>query len=621
MLDTEVHENTNIMDLKSRIEGMVGEGRLFRIFGRVGNPNGESEFKLVHHGQVLEDYDTNASQAMSRCEEVKRKMADKKRQRVAMETVLKDHKAEHDGVMEETSSFNNEREREREKEIQKQVKLLKQEEDHMEKMIETLEKKTVPQKVKDYYIDRRSMVIIVPAKARLGIFGIRVNYVGETLQVRHSRCEHVAAIIRDMRSRFADRLPKDSDDFKMHHALYWRCAPTKMVKLDPSKCLCEYGITEDNTVFEHDIEKVPVSSLARSQFSGIRRKSKLKSLVNLPRERKSPAASRRSKSLTHIAKPVENPRCSLLPESLADDLPVLQPSEREAYQQANDARRTRRALQREGSRARGSSSLSTASTLQGPTSSSSNSEDSSSDSEQEVSLQSSETLVGSAGRALRPSSGSSQGSFRSSMSRSGSAPALHPSYGPSQDLVDLSCVMNSSMKHEETEQLSSSLLSTIKKREKLAKQEVRAAKKVCKDAKKKMHDAERQRAAAEGQAARAQALARAAEAEIEQARLAQRYAEELARKHAHLRMERIVERAAQNATSNLPPIDKKPDCVVCMDAPAEVMAYPCGHRCYCPSCADLAREEFAARQAARGDKKCTRCPVCREPAVDLVRVY
>lgn len=636
MLELEIPENTMIMDLKTRVEGLVGEGRLFRLTGRSGNPSGDTEFKLVFHGQVLEDYDSLAFANLSRLAELKPKLQEKERQLEAAEEALKRFKDAmqekvrfEDGQIDESSA-----DAEHGKQMEKQIKSLKKEKDEQQKTIQDLEKRTPPKKLSDYYIGNRAMVIITPARARLGIFGIRVNYVGETVQVRHSRCEHVAAIIHGMRSRYSDRLPSNSDDFKIQHALYWRCAPTKMVRLDPSKCLCEYGIQDDNTVFEHEIEKIPVSGLARSQLGGIKKRSKLKSLVALPREGRSPTACRRSKSLTHIEKlsehstippppppplPHQSQRISRVGSGsdgmdALDEDPILRPS-------SNDAvRQSRRAPRRGSSRARVSSSVST-----GVSSGCSSCHGSCSESEEEEApVEVSEALVGSAGRSLRPSSGSSQGSFHSSMSRSGSMPAVvrsPPRCGAPSNLVEAARVMNVVETPGEAEQRSASLMSMLKDQEKTARREARNATKACKEAKKKMKEAERQRRAAESQAARAQAMARIAAEEIEQARLAQLFAEKQMREHAHIRREHVLKEAAQNASAHLPPIEKKPECVVCMDAPAEVMAYPCGHRCYCISCADLARSEFAARQLARGDKKCTRCPCCRNFVEDLVRVY
>mmetsp|Transcript_137835 Transcript_137835/g.239563 ORF Transcript_137835/g.239563 Transcript_137835/m.239563 type:complete len:632 (-) Transcript_137835:86-1981(-) len=616
MLELEVNENSGVMDFKTRVEGLVGEGPLFRITGRKGNPSGDTEFKLVFHGQVLEDYDSLAFANLSRLAELRPKFEEKERQFKAAQEAFEQFRAERITNRDPDDHVTSEAD-----EMKKQIKSLKKERDEREKTIQDLEKRTTPKNLKDYYMGNNAMVIITPARARLGIFGIRVNYIGETLQVRHSRCECVGNIVRGLRSRYSDRLPKDSDDFKIQHALYWRCAPTKMVRLDPRKCLCEYGILDDNTVFEHEIEKIPVSSLARNQLGGIKRRSKLKSLVALPREGRSPLAGRRSKSLANIEQLSEKSTIRKLPRGVAtpdalDENPPPPPLPHE------EARRSGRASRQTSSRARVSSSMSTSAS-----SPHSSGDGSSSESEEEVSIESPQVLVGSAGRSLRPSSGSSNSSHeshRGRVSRSGSTPAslrLSPTCGPPTNLVDAASAMNIVGRPGEAEQGSASLMSMLKDQEKVARREARNAKKACKDAKKAMKEAERQRRAAESQAARAQAMARIAADEIEQAHLARKLAEKQIREHAHIRMENILKAEAQNASAHLPPIEMKPECVVCMDAPAEVMAYPCGHRCYCISCADLARSEFAARQLARGDKKCTRCPCCREPLENLVRVY
>ena len=49
-------------------------------------------------------------------------------------------------------------------------------------------------------------------------------------------------------------------------------------------------------------------------------------------------------------------------------------------------------------------------------------------------------------------------------------------------------------------------------------------------------------------------------------------------------------------------------CVICMDAPKDVAFYPCGHKCVCTSCADQYDEENG-------------CPICRQPVIDVLRIY
>ena len=56
-----------------------------------------------------------------------------------------------------------------------------------------------------------------------------------------------------------------------------------------------------------------------------------------------------------------------------------------------------------------------------------------------------------------------------------------------------------------------------------------------------------------------------------------------------------------------PPPSDAPTCCICLDEPANHTCVPCGHKCYCPSCA-----ETMARQ---------NCAICRAPVTDVIRVY
>ena len=60
-----------------------------------------------------------------------------------------------------------------------------------------------------------------------------------------------------------------------------------------------------------------------------------------------------------------------------------------------------------------------------------------------------------------------------------------------------------------------------------------------------------------------------------------------------------------------PPPPPPAECVVCLDAPATHACVPCGHKCLCKGCGE--RERAAAAQP--------RCPLCREPTRDLLRVF
>ena len=64
------------------------------------------------------------------------------------------------------------------------------------------------------------------------------------------------------------------------------------------------------------------------------------------------------------------------------------------------------------------------------------------------------------------------------------------------------------------------------------------------------------------------------------------------------------------ATVVLPPGNPQgaaPTCCICLDEPANHTCVPCGHKCYCASCA-----ETMARQ---------NCAICRQPVTNVIRVY
>ena len=62
------------------------------------------------------------------------------------------------------------------------------------------------------------------------------------------------------------------------------------------------------------------------------------------------------------------------------------------------------------------------------------------------------------------------------------------------------------------------------------------------------------------------------------------------------------------STNEVPPVG--PDCVVCMDAPVEMVYMPCMHMCTCEEC---------ARSSAI--KSPSICPLCREPCSEIRRVF
>jgi len=161
-------------------------------------------------------------------------------------------------------------------------------------------------------------------------------------------------------------------------------------------------------------------------------------------------------------------------------------------------------------------------------------------------------------------------------------------------------------------------VSAAKEQVRLAQKELRQAQKNAAKAEAARKHSEKKRKLAEAHAARAQCAAYYDEAEIQAAREAQHSAESALRKNT------LATFTALNKLSSitLPPTENKPiagpACVLCLDAPAEVMAYPCGHRCYCDICAKGARTDLVT---ASIEQRCMRCPVCREALENLVRVF
>merc|ERR1740122_471147 len=116
------------------------------------------------------------------------------------------------------------------------------------------------------------MLHIVSAKTKPGQYKIRINYLGSTVESTHCRCERVSSVLENIRTQHDQQLPHSSVDFKISDVLFWRCAATRMVRLNSDKCLCEYGIADGST-FEHEIEKVPLSKQAQRNFTNIKKKS------------------------------------------------------------------------------------------------------------------------------------------------------------------------------------------------------------------------------------------------------------------------------------------------------------------------------------------------------------
>ena len=50
-------------------------------------------------------------------------------------------------------------------------------------------------------------------------------------------------------------------------------------------------------------------------------------------------------------------------------------------------------------------------------------------------------------------------------------------------------------------------------------------------------------------------------------------------------------------------------CIICMEAERTHLFVPCGHRCVCEACAALVMSENSE------------CPMCRVPAIHIVKVY
>jgi len=529
------------MDLKQQVENLVGEGALFRVTGRKGNPVSDEEYKLVFHGQVLEDYDAIGCSNLPRLEALRQKRADKEIQREAAESSRKQaaqalkEMGNHVGndQVENRAQTRQELQRFRLDDLQKKETELRKEEKELIRLVDNLQKKCSPQTLKTYYATNGSMLHIVAAKAKLAKFKIRINYIGQTTETDHCRCERVSSILHGIRSQHAHQLPQNSDDFKIRDALYWRCAATRMLRLDEDKCLCEYGINEGST-FEHDIEKVPMSKLARTQMSEIKGKSKIKSMIGEIRAQRSSSSQRRN-----------------MPSS-----------------------------KRSGS----SNSLLT----------SANSTITSSTADTEIENQVSASRVSSPACSVASSASTVD--------------------APGEVKEDLP-VQSESLEHLAA---SDAEIASLRQRERNAVKDMKRAQKLAQKADKMLREAERKRRAAEAAASRAQSSAHLQEyaslagaSEIETARRAQHAAEVALRRNT-----KATFTAFSRRHSTLPRIENanataraEPLCVLCIDEPAVVMAYPCGHRCFCECCADDRRTDLQD------------CPICRDPVEHLVRVY
>jgi len=576
-LEFEVQENISIMDLKARVENVVGEGKLFRVTDRSGNPGADDEFRLVFHGQVLEDYDATASACRERLAILKKKVPEKECQSKALEAERKQLQAEQ-AQASQLPADQAEQLQKRIDDVRKRESEAKKDEKSLKELVTNLQKKCLPQKLSAYYAGRGSMLHIVSAKAKNGMYNIRINYLGTTMQTCHCRCERVSAVLKTIRTQHDQQLPRNSDDFKIHDALFWRCAATRMVRLDSDKCLCEYGI-EDGSTFEHDIDKVPVSKQAQSQFAGMKRKSKLKSLVGA----QAPRRSRSTRGVRSSSTPAPTGSASsAAAEQCRSSAPARNSTSSNASSPEGSSRGSLCSRNLDDFLAEPASGTcscnSTASTgMCGPSGERSN-----------------ETQA--IPRTIADPPDVRKAVIENDLQ--GSAP-----YGPSKNLADLA-----------PDELS------LKQREQLAHKGLRQAQKAAAKAEKALKESETKLKKAEAHAARAQSAAYHSDAEIHAARDSQHWAE------AALRSKTLAEfKAKKSHNATLPPIETKPiagpTCVLCLDAVAEVIAYPCGHRCYCDACADSVRGEIADARLHPGSKCGRRCPICRESLENLVHVF
>ena len=102
--------------------------------------------------------------------------------------------------------------------------------------------------------------------------------------------------------------------------------------------------------------------------------------------------------------------------------------------------------------------------------------------------------------------------------------------------------------------------------------------------------------------------AAAAALELERAEAVHREAEARDRREQDVAQERA--RAASTAAAASAAMEEEDaSCVVCMEAERSHLFAPCGHLCVCEMCAALVMS---------GD---TKCPMCRVPATQILKVF
>nr|XP_018909889.1 PREDICTED: ring finger protein 26-like [Bemisia tabaci] len=74
------------------------------------------------------------------------------------------------------------------------------------------------------------------------------------------------------------------------------------------------------------------------------------------------------------------------------------------------------------------------------------------------------------------------------------------------------------------------------------------------------------------------------------------------------------EAPAQNRNENDGPLMRDMRCIVCLDREREIMFLPCRHFAVCEPCNEVLIRQVPPMQDQR-------CPTCREPVIDAVRVF
>lgn len=159
-------------------------------------------------------------------------------------------------------------------------------------------------------------------------------------------------------------------------------------------------------------------------------------------------------------------------------------------------------------------------------------------------------------------------------------------------------------------------LSTRRSETGLAKRQAASAEKALEKAQRKRLHAEKLAAEAEAEAQRHLAQQRVAQAEVEFARQAQRAAERQLRQQI-----RVASQAEdfKHCASNQSDMreDIKPTCVLCLAAPAEVAATPCGHRLYCDGCC----HNHWPEKADCAHAPIIQCAICRRRVDGILRIF